>query len=272
MSNEETGKSLIRVDKVEAKGKTISISFSNGETLSCGPDSYSEFRLYEGKEINSIEFKRIKDYARMEKLYSYALGLIASRMRSKKEIRDKLKTQGADLETIRKIIFRLEKQGLLDDKEFAKTYCEEASQYKGLGKLAILAKLKELGISEEILKYLSFPEETELANAIRCVEGCNRRYANSPDKKKKQQCRIYLHRQGFEDHIVEEALENAYESPEEESESALLDKALDHAIAHYGKKYKGYELRKRVLGSLAMKGYDYEDIRSKMEERLDVYQ
>ena len=123
MSNEETGK-LVRVDSVATKGKKIEISFSNGEKIVCSPDSYSEFRLYVGKEVGRLEFNKIKDYVRMESLYAYALGLIGVRMRSKKEVRDKLIAKGADLETHRKIIFRLEKQGLLNDKEFAFAYAE----------------------------------------------------------------------------------------------------------------------------------------------------
>ena len=270
MSNEETGK-LVRVDSVATRGKKIEISFSNGEKVVCSPDSYSEFRLYVGKEINRLEFNKIKDYVRMESLYAYALGLIGVRMRSKKEVREKLIAKGADLETHRKIIFRLEKQGLLDDKEFAFAYCEESSHYKHLGKLAILAKLKDFGISEDILAKLSFSDKTELENALACLESLNVRYQRFPDRRKKQSCRLGLHRQGFEDHIIEEAMARGYQKPSDKEEGKSLDKAVEKAIAHYARKYKGYELYKRVLGSLAMKGYDYDDIRSKLEEKIDVH-
>ena len=98
---------LIRVQSIGSKGKKISISFSNGETLLCGPDSYSEFRLYEGKEINSLEFKKIKDYIQMEDLYAYALNLISLRMRSKKEVRDKLSDNPQYGELIKKYQARI---------------------------------------------------------------------------------------------------------------------------------------------------------------------
>ena len=76
MSNEETGK-LVRVDSVATKGKKIEISFSNGEKVLCSPDSYSEFRLYEGKEVNRIEFNKTLEsigvpMAKSEPCYSVA--------------------------------------------------------------------------------------------------------------------------------------------------------------------------------------------------------
>ena len=66
-------------------------------------------------------------------------------------------------------------------------------------------------------------------------------------------------------------MSRGYQKPSDKEEGKSLDKAVDKAIAHYARKYSGYELYKRVLGSLAMKGYDYDDIRSKLEEKIDVH-
>ena len=46
----------------------------------------------------------------------------------------------------------------------------------------------------------------------------------------------------------------------------ILSVDYNKAKQRYARKYRGYELKKRVVGSLLSKGYDYEDIKELTEE------
>lgn len=265
MSSGANGKKL-SVKSVAIKGKRVVIALSNGDSIDCSIDAYTEFRLYAGKEVTSSELKKLKEYVASDDAYSKALVTIASHPRTVMEIRKKLIELKVDSDTRSKIVARLKENGLLDDKQFAIDYAEELSSYKHEGKLLILKKLKDRGIDEAILAKLQFSEKTEKNNALSWMDSLNKRYAKSPNSKKYQQCKLALRDKGFEPEAIEFAMAKGYENNPEREDRSKLAADLKLMKAKYEKKYEGYALRSHLFAALARKGYDYDDINNALED------
>ncbi|MCR5491194.1 MAG: RecX family transcriptional regulator [Bacilli bacterium] len=256
----------ISVVSVEIKKSRIQITLSNKEVIECSPDAYTEFRIYENKVMSPAELKRIKEYVAQDDAYSKAISMISSHPRTEMEVCEKLKSMGTTLEARNKIIARLKKNGLLDDKQFALDYAEELSSYKKEGRNLILRKLKDRGVSEEIMNKLDFPSKTEKNNALSWMDSLNTRYARLPNNRKLQQCKIALRDKGFDPEAIEYAIGKGYEENSERDDRAKLKKDLQAALAKYERKYEGYALRSHLFACLARKGYDYDDINNVLED------
>lgn len=103
-----------------------------------------------GETIDEAKLEKIKQESDLFKAQQKALNLLSYRARSKKELKDRIKRETcetyADL-TVKK----MESLGLVNDKNFAKDYANELFLRKKISILGVKYKLKEKGISEEII-------------------------------------------------------------------------------------------------------------------------
>ncbi len=80
-----------------------------------------------------------------------AIDMLARRDHSEKEMRTKLKRKGIDAETIDSVVEWLYGKKLLDDRVFAEKRAASLFRTKLVGPRWIDAKLREAGISEDII-------------------------------------------------------------------------------------------------------------------------
>ncbi|MBP5091213.1 MAG: RecX family transcriptional regulator [Bacilli bacterium] len=254
------------VKKIAWKGKRATLLIDDDE-VTLSENAFSEFRLYVGKELSSSEFRKLKDYAALDDLYSYGLKLLSARSYTSYEIRGKLMKRSAEIEDIRKVIFRLKKNGLLDDEAYAKGYLEDAYELKGYGEKRIRFELERKGIPPEVVASLPFSYEKELMSAKKISRQLEKRYASVPNQAKRDKIMNALLARGYSNSLAREASGDIEEN-EEAMEASLLEKDYNKSKARYGRKYQGYELKQKLMAYLLGKGYRYEDIKH-MEEDED---
>ncbi|NLI94230.1 MAG: hypothetical protein GX350_00220 [Erysipelotrichaceae bacterium] len=248
----------IEITNIEIKRKTISLTFSNGETLKITPSVYSEYYLYTGKKIEPEEIKAIKKASEQAKLRDYAFNLFARASYTTEEIRKKLRTRKASKSTIDTIIKQLENAQLLDDRQYAMEKCAYL-QASHRGPRYIENDLKRRGIAGDIIEeVLSKPfdyEETAKQYALKASKNINAR--NNKDLKNKLTNQL-LNR-GFYNAHINVALEII---PPLEEGKILKKLKLDYEKAkrRYEKKYEGYELNNRLFKYLSQRGYNYNEI------------
>ena len=81
-----------------------------------------------------------------------ALGLLAVRPRSIREVRDRLRRAGFEQEEVEDTISRLEGAGLLNDEAFAREFAEHAFSVRGSGRIAVVSGLMAKGVSRETIE------------------------------------------------------------------------------------------------------------------------
>ncbi len=233
MPSARAGKTLTKISW-KAKKATLTIG---DEKIVLSENAFTEFHLYEGKEVSNQELKKIKDYAALDDLYGYSLRLLSARNYTSHEIREKLYSKNKDIETVRKIIFRLKKNGLLDDASYAKAYLEDAYDVN-----------------------LPFSENKELEGAKKYTRLLEKRYVKVPNAAKRGKIVSALLSRGYSQEIAMEATsELSYN--DEVTEVSQLEKEYNKAKARYSRKYEGYELRQKVIAYLLQKGFRYDDIK-----------
>ena len=172
----------------------------------------------------------------------------------------KLYSKNKDIETVRKIIFRLKKNGLLDDASYAKAYLEDAYDVKRIGEKRIRFELEKKGIGAEVMAILPFSENKELEGAKKYTRLLEKRYVKVPNAAKRGKIVSALLSRGYSQEIAMEATsELSYN--DEVTEVSQLEKEYNKAKARYSRKYEGYELRQKVIAYLLQKGFRYDDIK-----------
>ena len=265
MSTNGSGKD-IRLELVKAKDDTFVLGFANGDKIEIGMDTFTEFRLYAGKNLTLDEYDRLLSFARQDEAYRLALKRLSHDLYTKREMREYLFAKGQDPDVVEKVVNRLIESGLINDERYAKTFAEDVADLRLLGRNQIIFTLRGKGIAPSILDKLEFPREKELNKAIRFARVADKKYQRTPKAKRVQKVAYALLRRGFDDSVAFEAAEQCAAPDDPEMVQNELDRALQLAIAKYSRKYKGYELRQHVFAYLARRGYEYDDIKQACEE------
>ena len=90
-----------------------------------------------GQALDDAQIKELQEADTLEKAQQRALGLIAFRPRSVREVRERLKKADVAPQAIEDVIERLKSVGLLDDGEFSKTWVESRLRASPRGKRMI---------------------------------------------------------------------------------------------------------------------------------------
>ena len=245
MSEKNIG-DVIKEIKLRKKKKGVYVIFESGEKIALSESSYSDFRLYEGKEVSVSEMEKLLAFVDEDQYYSYALRLLGN-----------------------SIVKRLKEDGLIDDEEFAAVYANDIADFRLYGKNKTIAKLKEKGIPNEIIAKLSFPDEKEYDRACRYVETLNKKLSKTPSSRKKAKALASLIARGYEREIATEALEATLASTPKNVEEESLKKDFFIAKNKFLKFEDLYIRKQKIFAYLARKGYKYEDIKRVIEEEYN---
>lgn len=171
------------------------------------------------KEGQSLELEEYDNWL-MVRQYRYALdravGYLAARARSKREIEQKLLQAGYRPCTVEMVIYKLQRENLLDDADFARQWVESRANHK-LGRTRIAQELRRKGISsEEAEEALSaIDDEDQLTGAIALAEKAAARIKPGEDiRKASNRIAGMLARRGYSWDIVQEALRSTLQQIE----------------------------------------------------------
>ena len=263
MSAKSTGKTI---KSVSLKKKGFCVEFEDGEKLVLSEDVFTEFHLYDGKELSPSEVKKLKDLTSQDSYYTYALRLLSKDMYSSYQVKEKVLARGADPELATRIVARLKKSGLLDDERFARTFASDVGDLRLYGRNKIVYELKLKGVPYSLIASIDFPEEDELDKAKRYANMVDARSGKTPYEKKKFKIVKALLNRGYDLRIAEEAAESCTTRIDPKDEEMALSRQFDLAKAKYSKKYFGYELKEHVRAYLIRRGFSFDRIQEKLQE------
>ena len=107
--------------------------------------------------------RRHRRVSKPKDAHERALGLLAVRPRSRREIRDRLLRAGFGAEEVEDVIARLERVDLLDDERFAREFAQHAVGVKGVGRRSLVSGLLAKGIARDTIDEIvgEFAEDQE---------------------------------------------------------------------------------------------------------------
>lgn len=176
------------------------------------------YNLKENEHIKKEKYDNILKNILLKQAKDKALKYLSYKMRSEKQVRDKLIQNQFPSNVINKVINILKKYNYINDEEFAKTFIKNKMNIKGYGSFKISYDLKLQGINEEVFKKYLYDENfvNEEKEAIILLK---KKIKNIPnikniDYKEKQKLYAYLSRRGFSyntiNNVFKKILEDKY--------------------------------------------------------------
>ncbi len=179
--------------------------YAGGDYIcSLGAESIVVFGIKEGAEIDIENLRNAVDADNTQYAFDSAVNLLSFKMRTKKEIRDKLLLKKIDGEAVEKAIKKLESYGYIDDKKYAELFVESAVSEARYGKKVVEYKLKQKGIDEgNIEKAMEkFSEDKERETASGYYLTLKAKYAGEEAMKRRSKIYSNMARRGFTYDII----------------------------------------------------------------------
>ena len=214
-------------------------------------DLILKYELLLKKEISDTLIRQIEQENLKYKVYDIALKALKRKLRSKVELREILKKQGALDKDIDAVLNMLESQGYLNDSVYLESYIHDKILLSMDGPLKIKKDLIEKGFSSVHIeeKLQVFSEDIERERVLKIVDKYVRRNHKSLIEfrlKMKQ----YLLRLGYQSVVVDSVLETVNFNDE-----YLYQMEYDKMYRKLSKKYSGKDLESRIQQKLYQKGF-----------------
>jgi len=170
-----------------------------------------KFDLRKGIEITQEEIEKIENEEVNAKAFNVAANFLKTRERSKKEIRDKLKMKEYLPSVIEKVLEKLERLNIVNDKRFAEMFVRDRTRLNPKGRRALQMELAQKGIDKKTIEEVlleTFSEDVEAESLKKIFEKAEKKYSGFEDQEKKQKIIKYLFSKGFSWDIIESITNN----------------------------------------------------------------
>lgn len=161
-----------------------------------------------GDVLTQERFNYIMDNAVYTSAYKKADRYIGFKMRTEKEVRDKLKEDEYSDDIIERVISSMLKYKYIDDEAYAQMYANDCRNIKKWGPQRIKIELSKRGVSvsaiEKALQSLNFEDTDQIIKTL-----LEKRIKDTPiDFKEKQKHFNFLLRRGFNSDDIKRVLED----------------------------------------------------------------
>lgn len=172
----------------------------------------AKYELKTGQEIDEDLLYSIKEENDEKLAFLMAVSYLEKYNVSTKGLKDYLYRKGFKKNNIESAVEKLKGYGYLDDRNFAKNYFESLSSSKG--RRVIVNKLKEKGISQEIIDELleNVDDEDEEERARILAEKFAKNRENN--LKNKQKCFAHLIYKGYDYSVAQKIVNDLFKGDE----------------------------------------------------------
>jgi len=218
---------ITAIERQKKRNQRVSIFVDGKFALGIHENVLVKYGLRKGDAIDERTMRVISNDEEFNSAKDKALRLMSYRLRSEKELRERLKKEEYPAAAIDRALEHLRSLRLLDDTAFAHALVHDLILKKSAGKTLLQRELRKKGISKEIiadtLREMNDSEE-EIERALNVARTLLKRYQTSrkSTEVKKQQQRItaFLMRRGFEFSIINKVTRKLFNTiPEETDES-----------------------------------------------------
>ena len=249
---------IIKYKKIKNKYRVF---FDNDLKIDLNDNIILKYELLLKKEIDQKLFDEIVLANNKENIYEHALKYINIKIRSKEEIYNYLNKKGYEKEEINNVIIRLEKNNLINDDLYIKSYIHDRFYLSSDGPYKIKNNLLSLKLDEsKIDDYLIIDKNELLDKLNKLVDKKIKSYKNYSGNILKMRLINYFIDLGYSKNDIEEVLNG--------KNLINIDngiKEYNKLFIKYSKKYEGYELENILRNKLYQKGYDLNEIKKNID-------
>jgi regulatory protein len=150
-----------------------------------------------GQELSDEKISALQAEDANEVTYQKALHFLSYRPRSSAEVRQNLEKRGTPADLVESTLNRLQRTGLVNDREFAHAWVENRNAFQPRGKSALRFELRRKGLSDEIVQTVLDEQVDEEALAFQAARKYAPRLAGQEWLAFRQKLSGFLARRGF---------------------------------------------------------------------------
>ena len=250
---------ILKYKKIKNKYR---VYFDNDIKIDLNDNIILRYELLLKKEIDNKTFDKLVLDNNKEDIYNKAVNYISIKIRSREEIYNYLNKKGYEKEDIVNTINRLEKNNLINDDLYIKSYIHDKFYLSSDGLNKIKKYLIDLRLDESIIdKYIEEIDREDIIDKLNKLVDkkikSNKTYSGNILR---MRLINYFYELGYNKSDIEEVLNN----------KSLVD--IDNGIKEYNKLYnkyskklEGYELENLIRNKLYQKGYDLNEIKKNID-------
>ena len=193
-----------------SKSKEVfEVVFEDETRLLLNYNIFEKYKVSVDMYFSEDEILEMKYFSDIERAKSRAMNYISGKLKTKYEVRLKLKENGFAEDVIDEVLDILEKEEYLNDKIYCEIFIEDKKKLNGYGKNKIKSLLIQKGISKNIFEgFLNeFEYDEEFDNALKMGIKKLELLSNEEDNfKKKQKIINYLVYRGFGFDVINDVL------------------------------------------------------------------
>ena len=193
-----------------SKSKEVfEVVFEDETKLLLNYNIFEKYKVSVDMDFSENEIQEMKYFSDIERAKSRAINYISGKLKTKYEVRLKLKEKDFTEDIIDEVINILEKEKYLNDRLYCEVFIEDKKQLNGYGKNKIKSLLIQKGISKSVFEDFldEFEYEEEFDNALKMGIKKLNLLSNEEDVfKKKQKLINYLAYRGFSFDVINDVL------------------------------------------------------------------
>lgn len=227
-----------------------------------------KFGLEKNRELSEATIDEIVAADKVAIAYNKAIVFLGSRLRSQKQVADKLKSLNYQPEVIQQVIEILVKQKYLDDQQYAQAFLNTQLKTadKGIGNISY--QLVQDGIDQQTVDQLinQVSPTAWQTQADQVAKKLSRKNQKQSVNAKRNSIYQSMIGKGFKTDQIEIAIDNLQLANNADQEQAKLAKLIETKFDHF-QKYDGqanYRLKQYLFG----KGFMIDDINLALENFL----
>ena len=234
------------------KNGQYKLNLDNNTNILLHEDLILKYELLIHKEINEEDIEQLLKENTNYLVYDLALSYLKVKMRSKKEIKEYLLKKQVSEQLINSVMEKLENQGYLNDKVYAKAFINDKINLSNDGPYKIKEHLIKLGIREEIISCCieTFDKELELSRIKRLIDKQIKINHSKSEYLLKKKLLDYLVNLGYTKELVIASIADVSFDDED-----IKKKEYDKLYKKLSKKYTGKELEYKLKQKLYQKGF-----------------
>ena len=195
---------VTKIERQKYHPQRLNIYIDDAFAFAVHNDALVHVRLHKGETIDQQAVDELKSREEFSLAKRQALRLIGYKLRSEKELRQKLIENEFEPRIIDNVIDHLRSLGIIDDRKFAQAFVHDKRLRRPSGKRLLSQHLRLKGVAQSIIEEVlsqNLSDVDERHEAYELAKKILKKYQGSrrslEREKQKQQLMQYLARRGF---------------------------------------------------------------------------
>ncbi|MEB3072630.1 regulatory protein RecX [Parvimonas sp. C2] len=199
---------VIKINYSKSK-EVFEVIFEDETKLLLNYNIFEKYKVSVDMDFSENEILEMKYFSDIERAKSRAINYISGKLKTKYEVRLKLKENDFAEDVIDEVLDILEKEEYLNDRVYCEIFIEDKKKLNGYGKNKIKSLLIQKGISKNIFEDFldEFEYDEEFDNALKMgIKKLNLLSNEEDNFKKRQKIINYLAYRGFGFDVINDVL------------------------------------------------------------------